>query len=161
MRAIRTTLLSAAVLLGGASCRDAIDRLWKPPTLAFRGAALRTIGIGGGSIDVLVVIANPNPYHLTATRATYRLLTLDSTEVGHGAALERATIGAHDSLRITLPLDVSWSALGRASRTAAGAGSVDYRIVGDVTLDTPVGEHTVPFDARGRAPLPAKLPFGR
>lgn len=134
-----------------------MERVFTPPTVALRGVAVTGIGIGGAALGVTLVISNPNPYPLAATRASYRLLAGgDSTEVGRGNATQPLSVGANDSATVTLPLDVSWSGLQRAGRGALRGGAVDYRVVGEVVADTPLGERPIPLDARGRfAPLRA------
>lgn len=151
---IALRVLSAALLIALASCREAVERVFTPPRATFQGVALRTVGLGGGSVDVLLRIHNPNPYALTATRASYRLLVADSVEVGHGTSLDTLRVGARDSAMVRLPLDVSWRGLQEAGRSAMRAGMVEYRIVGEIEAATPLGAHTFPLDARGRAASP-------
>jgi LEA14-like dessication related protein len=159
-------LALAAFALAG--CRAAVDRAFQRPTVAFRGAALRDVGPDGGVVDVRLLVRNPNPYALRAERATYRLLTADSVEVGRGEAADSLRVPARDSAEVRLPVTVAWEALARAGvgALAAGAarGAVEYRVVGEVRASTPVGSFPVPIDARGTARL--KVPglgglFGR
>jgi hypothetical protein len=143
----RARLLAPVALLtlaGG--CRAAAERVFTPPSAALRGVEVAGFGAGGAAL----AIANPNPYPLAASRASYRLLAADSTEVGTGSASEPVRVGARDSALVRLPLTVSWSALGRAGRGAARAGTAEYRIVGEVIADTPLGDRAIPIDARGR-----------
>lgn len=148
-------LLPALAALGG--CQAAVDRAFQRPTMAFRGAAVRDVGPDGGVVDVRLLVRNPNPYPLRAGRATYRLLTADSVEVGRGEATDSLAVPARDSAEIRLPVTVSWQALASAGvgALAAGAatGAVEYRVLGEVLARTPVGSFPVPVDARGRARL--------
>ncbi len=148
----------AGVIAGAlAGCQAAVDRAFQRPTVAFRGAALRNVGPAGGVVDVRLLVRNPNPYPLRAERATYRLLTADSAEVGRGEAADSLSVPARDSAEVRLPVAVTWDALARAGAgvLAAGAasGAVEYRVVGEVRAWTPVGSFPVPIDARGRARL--------
>jgi LEA14-like dessication related protein len=106
---------------------------------------------------VRVLVRNPNPYPLRAERATYRLLTADSVEVGRGEATDSLAVPARDSAEVRLPVAVTWDALARAGAGAlaagAASGAVDYRVLGEVRVSTPVGAFPVPLDARGRARL--------
>ena len=152
----RRVLLPAAVVLLAGGCRAAAERVFTPPAVALRGVELTGIGATGAALTVTLALANPNPYPLAATRASYRLLAGDSTEVGQGSAAAPLRVAARDSATVQLPLVVSWAALGRAGRGALRAGAVDYRVIGEVVADTPVGDRSVPIDARGRfAPLRA------
>lgn len=150
--------VTALAALAGTACRAAVDRVFQQPTVAFRGAELRGLGPGGGTVDVRVLVRNPNPYPLRAERATYRLLVGDSLEVGRGEATDSLAVPANDSAEVRLPVLVSLPALAQAGIGALGAGAVAYRIVGEVRASTPVGSFPVPLDARGRAAL--RLPPG-
>lgn len=143
--------LAALALLGG--CREAARSLFTAPIVTLRDVRVRSVGFTGTSLDVFLGIRNPNPYALTATGATYRLLVDDTTEIGHGTATDTATARAHDSTVVRLPLDVQWNELGAAGAEAITAGSVSYRVIGTVTVATPFGGHAIPIDARGRARL--------
>ena len=152
------SLVAAALALSAAACRAAVDRVFTPPDVAFRGVAVRGLGPAGGSVDVVLRIHNPNPYALTATRVSYRLLVADSVEVGRGASSDTLRVGARDSASVRLPLDVNWRGLRAAGRQAVRGGADDYRVVGEVVAATPLGGHTFPLDARGRAAAVVPLP---
>lgn len=149
-RPLRTSAIVLLLLLAAPACKDAVSRVFAQPTVAFRGVDVGTIGITGGALDVVLRVANPNPYQLSARRVTYRLLAGDSTEVGRGATTEPVVVAAHDSALVHLPLDVTWRGLRDVGRRALADGTVSYRIVGEIEADTPVGAHTFPFDQRGR-----------
>ena len=151
-------LLTAALVAAGAGCRAVVDRAFQQPTLTFSGASLRGVGLNGGSIDVLAVVHNPNPYPLHAVRASYRLLTADSAEIGRGEATDSLSVGARDTATLLLPVTVPLAGLVRAGvgvmSGAAGSGDAAYRVLGDVVLaHTPIGDVRVPIDVRGRARL--------
>ena len=148
-------LLLLCALLGG--CREAARRVFTPPDVRFDGARIASLGLEGGTLDVSLMIANPNPYPLTATGASYRLLAGDSVEVGRGSTSHPVRVGARDSARVVLPVELSWRALERVGRGALRDGDVEYRVIGEIEGDTPVGRHTFPIDARGRARAP-RLP---
>ena len=149
-RPMRAGALALLLVLAAPSCKDAVSRVFAQPTVAFRGVDIGTIGVTGGALDVVLRVANPNPYQLSARRVTYRLLAGDSTEVGRGATTQPVTLAAHDSALVHLPLDVTWRGLRDVGRRALADGTVSYRIVGEIEADTPVGAHTFPFDQRGR-----------
>lgn len=152
----RSLALLALVLL--AACDRLVERAFQPPRAEFRGVTMRTVGLGGGTLDVQLMLHNPNPYALTAAGATYRLFAADSVEVGQGTLRDTVVVAARDSALVQLPLAVSWRALQVAGRQAMRDGSVDYRIAGEIAGITPVGDHRFPVDARGRARLPSLQP---
>lgn len=149
-RRVSRRVAVAAACVGLVGCRAAVERVFTPPTVALRDVAVAGLGVGGASLTVTLALANPNPYPLAASGATYRLYAGDSTEVGRGAVQLPLRVGARDSTLVQLPVDVSWSGLGRAGRGALRGGAVDYRVVGEVMASTPLGDRAVPIDARGR-----------
>jgi len=150
----RVLLRALVPLLLLAGCRDAAERVFRTPTVEFRGADVRSVGLGGGSLDVVLRLHNQNPYALTATGARYRLFAGDSVPIGQGSTGDTVRVSARDSADVRLPVELSWQALGRAASGAMRDGQIAYRVVGEVDVRTPVGTRTVPVDARGRARAP-------
>ena len=148
------SVVAAAIALSG--CSGIAERAFARPVLTVRSVKLRSVGITGGSIEATLTITNPNPYPLPVQRATYLFALADSTEVGRGMTATAFTIPARDSTVIQLPVDVSWDGLRAAARDAKRDGTVDYRLSGVVTLDTPLGDPNVSFESKGRfTPPPA------
>jgi LEA14-like dessication related protein len=150
-------LFSLFVVLTVPACSSLSERAFSRPVISVRGVKVHSVGLTGGSLDVALHITNPNPYPLPIQRATYRFMLADSTEVGSGASAAAFTLAAHDSTVVQLPVDVSWQGLRAAGRDAARDGTVDYRLTGVVTLDTPLGDPNVPFDVAGRFTPPPSL----
>lgn len=133
-----------------AACGEVAEAVFTPPRATLGGVAVGALGTAGPSLDVTLLLENPNPYSLTATGARYRLLVDDSTEAGSGATSERVTVGAGDTVSVRLPVTLGWSALGGAGRALLGGTDVDVTVVGEVTVETPLGERAVPIRARSR-----------
>lgn len=162
----RAALLGAATATAAVGCRAAVDRAFERPTLTFTSAALRGVGLDGGTVDVVAEIHNPNPYPLRAARVRYRLLTADSAEVGQGEATDSLSVGARDSATLVLPVHVTLAGIVRAGggviAGAAATGATEYRVLGEVVLaSTPIGEVKVPLDVRGKAVLGPRRGGGR
>ena len=51
---------------------------------------------------------------------------------------------------VTLPLSFTYAGVGEAGRQLMNTGSVNYRVLGDVTVATPLGNFTRPYDQTGR-----------
>jgi LEA14-like dessication related protein len=149
--------LSALAVLVLSACSGLAERAFSRPTIVVKGVKVRSVGLTGGSLEVSLQIANPNPYPVPVQRATYRFALADSTEVGHGESATAFTLPAHDSTVVQLPMDVSWQGLRAAARDAARDGTVDYRFSGSVTIDTPIGNPNVPFESTGRFTPPPSL----
>lgn len=155
MRVFRFLVLAAAAATAG--CSSIAERAFTNPTIGVRGVKVRSVGLTGGSIEVTLAVANPNPYPLPVHRATYNFALADSTEIGRGETAVAFTVPARDSAVVQLPVDVSWQGLRAAARDAASDGTVDYRFGGIVTLDTPLGNPNVSFESTGRFTPPPSL----
>ncbi len=129
-------------------CHHAHSAPFQQPAVTFRDLRVRSIGLNEGAVDIVVTVDNPNPYVLSAHRATYALMAGSDT-VGLGAVEEPFEIGATGTSDMHLPLSVSYSGLGVAGKRVMNAGTVLYRVVGTVTLSTPSGSTDVPYDGSG------------
>jgi LEA14-like dessication related protein len=145
----RKPILAAASILFGFGCASAAKHLFTAPSVAVRGVALEGLTPLGGRIRVNLLVRNPNPYSLSTSGMTYELFVRDTIAVARGADTLHRTVGGHDSLLVGLPLDVSLRGLMLAANSVVGYGMVPYRLVGDVTADTPIGSRKVPFDQKG------------
>jgi LEA14-like dessication related protein len=137
----------AAVVLAG--CATLGRQVFEQPVVSFRDVSIRGIGLQGGSLDVLLNVYNPNRFKLDATRLTYRLL-VDSVALGTGALDQHFVVQSGDSATVRLPIQFSFSGLGAAGRQLLRSGAVNYRVLGDVTVNTPLGSFTRPFDRTGQ-----------
>jgi late embryogenesis abundant protein len=127
-----------------AGCASAAKHLFTSPTVLFRGVAFESLTPLGGRVRVNLLVRNPNPYSLSTSGMSYELFVRDTVAV----TLHR-TVGGHDSLLVSLPLDVSLRGILAAGSAVVGYGMVPYRLVGDLTADTPIGTRKVPFDQKG------------
>jgi LEA14-like dessication related protein len=119
------------------------------PKVSIKTVSLNGVGLNGGSLDVVLNVYNPNGYRLDATRLTYKLL-LDSIPFGTGTTDSNFVVNKKDSSTVRLPLDFTWAGVGAAGRALLNTGSVQYRVQGDLTVGSPVGAFTIPYDGRGR-----------
>jgi LEA14-like dessication related protein len=138
--------LSAALLAG---CATLGRQVFEQPVVTFKDVSVRGIGLQGGSLDVLLNVYNPNRFKLDATRLTYRVL-VDSVALGTGALDQQFVVQSGDSAVVRLPVQFSFAGLGAVGRQLLRAGAVNYRVLGDVTVSTPIGSFTRPFDRTGQ-----------
>lgn len=146
MRFNRSFVLTAFLATG---CAAAAKHLFTSPTVKFRGVALESISPFGGRVRVNLMVHNPNPYSLSTSGMNYELFVRDTIAVARGVDSLHRTVGGHDSLLVALPLDVSLRGLAAAANAVIGYGMVPYRLVGDITADTPIGARKIPFDQKG------------
>jgi LEA14-like dessication related protein len=151
-RATIVAVAMLAVMLSG--CREVSRRLYRPPTVALHNVQVEAIGLTGGSLRVALLVRNPNFYSLSTAGMRYQLLVGDSVTIATGVDSTHRRVAANDSAIVELPVQVSWQGLSAAGRDIARSGLVPYRLVGSITLDTPLGAHDVPVNQRGSfAPL--------
>jgi len=143
----KTFVMLAVAALGG--CASLGVGGFKQPIVNFNDLQVEGIGTKGGTVDVVLSVYNPNGYRLDATQLTYRLL-VDTTAVGDGVYKSQFTVQSGDSAIVRLPVNLSYSGLAAAAKELKEKGSVNYRVVGDVTVATPVGNFTQPYDRTGR-----------
>jgi LEA14-like dessication related protein len=122
---------------------------FREPVVTFKDVRINGLGVSGGSLDVVLNVYNPNGFKLDATRLTYKLM-VDSVPFGAGALDHSFIVQKKDSTEVRLPVDFSYAGIGTAASQLMRTGSVNYRVLGDVTVATPVGNFTRPYDRTGR-----------
>lgn len=146
----RFKVLSAVTLVAMvAGCATLARQAFNEPVVSVREVRLNGIGLTGGSVDLGLNVYNPNNYRLDATRITYRLL-FDTVTFATGALTEQQTVQARDTLRLTIPVTFTYRGVGEAGRQILNTGTVNYRLAGDVTVGSPLGNFTIPYSSSGR-----------
>jgi LEA14-like dessication related protein len=142
-------IVAALTLIAGVGCATLGGRSFKEPIVHFQDARITGLGITGGSLEVKLSVYNPNGFRLDGTRLTYKLM-VDSVRFGEGVLADRFQVQEKDSTIVTLPLSFTYSGVGEAGRQLMNTGAVNYRVLGDVTVATPLGNFTRPYDQTGR-----------
>jgi LEA14-like dessication related protein len=146
----RFVALSAVTLVtAAAGCASLARQAFQEPVVSVRDIRLNGLGLSGGSVDVALAVYNPNNYRLDATRLTYRLL-FDTVTFATGALTEHQTLQGRDTLVVRIPVNFTYRGVGEAGRQILNTGSVNYRLLGDVTVGSPLGNFTVPYSTTGR-----------
>jgi len=150
-RTMRTPkfILAAIAVAGVAGCATLGRATFKEPIVHFQDARITGLGITGGSLEVKLSVYSPNRFKRDGTRLTYNVL-VDSVTFGSGALAQQFTVQEKDSTIVTLPLQFTYTGIGAAGRQLMNTGSVNYRVMGDVTVGTPLGNFTRPYDQTGR-----------
>jgi LEA14-like dessication related protein len=144
--AVWITALLTATALG---CATLGLGAFKEPVVTLKNVSVRELGLTGGSLDIVMNVYNPNGYRLDGTRLTYKLM-IDTVTFGSGAMDSSFRVQKNDSTQLTLPLNFSWSGVGTLGRQLLSTGTVNYRVLGDITVATAVGNFTMPYDRTGR-----------
>jgi len=144
---LKAALISALVI-ASASCAGLGKGGFKDPVVTFKNVRVGGIGLTGGTLDVILSVYNPNGYRLDASRLTYQLL-VDTLPVGNGALDKHFFVNSNDSTDVVLPLHFKWSGLNAAGRDLMNSGTVPYRVLGDLTVGSGVGDFTIQYDRTG------------
>lgn len=152
MRKLVGVMAVTSALVGAAiGCSALGHAAFENPVVHLRDVRVRGIGLNGGSLDVLLSVYNPNGYRLDATRLTYKVaLAGDSVTLATGALDSRFTVQEKDSTTVTIPVTFTYAGVNAAGRSILNTGAVDYHVLGDVTVGSPVGSFTVPYSSTGR-----------
>lgn len=149
MRKTFVLATAAVAVMINAGCSALGRQAFADPVVSLKDVRVVSAGLNGGNLDVVLNVYNPNGYRLDATRLTYRV-QVDSTPLANGIMDSRFTVQDKDSTTVRIPVSFTWSGLGAGVRQIIGTGAVNYRVTGDVTVGTPVGNFTVPFSQTGR-----------
>ena len=134
-------------------------KVFRQPEVALQGIQLGGIGLTGGTLLVDLRVHNPNGFTLKAERLRYDLhlgdraarAAGDSTWVpfAQGTYDREFRVGGGDTETIQIPVEFSYSALGGAAASIFRRGTFEYRATGEVEVDTPLGDRSVPFRKSG------------
>jgi len=143
--------VAASATFAVAGCSALGRAAFQNPIVSLKDVRVRGLGLTGGQLDVLLSVYNPNHYRLDATHLTYRLnMAGDSITIADGSTDNRFTVQDSDSTTVTIPVSFSYAGLGAAGRSLLNTGAVNYHVLGDVTVGSPVGSFTVPYTSTGR-----------
>jgi LEA14-like dessication related protein len=144
----KLAVVALALTLTGCS---ALGRAaFQNPVVSLRDVRVLGLGTTGGQLEVQLGVYNPNQFRLDATRLTYRVFVGDSVGVASGALDTQTTVQAGDSTIVRVPIAFTYSGVGAAALQLMRTGSVTYRVGGDVTVGSPVGNFTVPYSTTGQ-----------
>ncbi|MHB1311868.1 MAG: LEA/WHy family protein [Gemmatimonadaceae bacterium] len=150
MRFPRLAVLAATALaLGAAGCASLGRQAFQNPVVELHDVVVKGVGLQGGSLDVILEVANPNDYRIDASRVTYTLFA-DSIQVATGEVTKLVTLDNKKTTEVTLPVTFTFRELQKAAQILLARGSVNYMVKGDFTLKTPFGSVTRPYVGKGR-----------
>ncbi len=134
-------ILSSCATLGRAAFRE--------PVVKLQNVAITGLGISGGNVDVVLSVYNPNAYNLSALSFTYNV-DVESIRLGSGQLGQSFVVQQGDTTVVRLPVSFTYLGIGAAGRQLLQSGAVTYRVTGDFTVSTPIGNFTRPYDQTGR-----------
>ena len=146
----RMTMVAAVVAMtaiGG--CASAGKQMFAQPEVSVKDVKVTGLGLAGGSVDVVMNVHNPNNFRLDASRVTYNLL-VDTVSFATGSLDSRMSVDAGKDMEVRIPVNFTYAGIGSAGKQLLAMGSVPYRVTGDFTVATVLGNFTVPYDKSGR-----------
>jgi LEA14-like dessication related protein len=143
----RLTLFALAAAL--VACGSVAKAAFTQPEVRFRGWGVRSLSFDGATLEVRLLVANPNAYSFTTQKLDYTLF-VDSTAVGLGGLDSAVVIPARDSTVVTFPVRVGSQALAAVGSRLLRGGEIPYRVQGDVVVRTFAGTFARRFDESGR-----------
>ncbi|MFP4040941.1 MAG: LEA type 2 family protein [Desulfosudaceae bacterium] len=148
-------LLSGLVMSGCAMLEEA--GMWEKPEARISAVRLTKLSFTGTDLEATVEVHNPNPYEINLGRLDYALLVQDK-QVLKGEQNRNIDLKADSSQSLVFPVGVKFEDLLAAVSGLKQKSEVDYELTGGVSFVIPVaGEIRVPFNKKGRLPVP-KMP---
>ncbi len=124
-----------------------------PPSVRLHHLSLRNAGLTGGTLDVVLAFYNPNRVRISGTRLEAGL-DIDRNHFGDVVLDNAFQLAVRDTTFVTVPLNFQWLGAALAARSVLNSGAVNYRINGNVSVNTPVGQPLrVPFSGEGSVPV--------
>lgn len=147
---VALALLGALAGCGGGRPRQASSPIpFTRPDVALRNVRLRGVGLTGSTLDLDLRVVNPNGYALEEPRVSYRVYVGD-VQLAQGWTDLDLTVPQGDSAIVRVPASVGYVAIQRAGRELLGTGAAAYRVLGRITVGTPYGRVSFPYDRVGR-----------
>ena len=149
---MRRTMVAAAAaaMVVSTGCSMLGNAAFQQPVVNLRDVSVQGVGLTGGQLAVKLNVYNPNGFRLDATRLSYSVAVGDNVNLATGVLDSQFTVQSGDSTIVTIPVSFTYAGIGAAGRQLLNQGAVPYRVNGDVTVGTVVGNFTVPYSSTGR-----------
>ena len=119
------------------------------PTVEVSDIALRDVSLTSTTIDVGLVINNPNPIGATLDKVTYDvyLVNGDSLYLAHGEKVEKIQVRANDHTRINIPTEISNVGIIEALYQCISKEKLPkVKVVGSASLNLKFFSVDIPFE---------------
>ena len=148
-RSKRSLGIGLVLVLVAGACASLGRASFVDPVVTFKDARITGLGVTGGSLEIVLDVYNPNRFRLEGTRLTYKVL-VDSTEFGNGDYTTRFGVDEKATNEVRLPLTFSYRGVGAAGKALSQTGTVEYHVIGELSVASPLGNFTRPYDQKGR-----------
>ena len=148
------------VSLGGcAALRDLFARGFQKPTLVFKTLSLRDMSLGGGTVDLVYTLHNPNPLGLSLAEVDYAF-SVEGKPVVAGRPPNGFRVAANSNTDVTFPATVHFQDIAPVVQVFLTKDQARYRAEGHLGIQTPLGIIKIPLSKEGTFEVP-KLPTVR
>ena len=143
----------ALVATAGCTAANVLPLPFSPPSVRLHHLAMRTAGLTGGTMDVVLAFYNPNRLTVKGTRLEAGL-DIENNHFGDVALADAFQLPDRDTTLITVPLNFQWLGAAKSVRSVLNSGAVNYKITGNASVNTPLGTALqVPFSGAGSVPV--------
>ena len=148
-------LAGVAIALG--ACATLGKLYFQDPQIQLQEINVTSLGLSGGTMDLVFDVYNPNDYRLRSTRLEVAL-ELAGTDFGDALIDKPLDFSPVNHSRVVMPVRFTWAGVGAAARSLLESQELPYGLTGAVLLDTPLGERRVQLSSKGKVPLRKLVP---
>ena len=153
MLATASRMLGALLLVTLSSCATLRNALtFEKPQVDLQKINVTSLGLSGGTLDLVFDVYNPNDYRLRSTRLEVGL-ELAGTDFGQALIDKPLDLSPVNHSQVVMPVRFTWAGVGAAAKSLLQAQELPYGLTGAVLVDTPIGEKRVELKATGNVPL--------
>lgn len=116
------------------------------------------IALSGVTLNFFIAVDNPNSIGITVKKIRYDMF-LEGDRLLKGENTEAIEIDGNKKNVFELPVELFYRGLNTGVAGVLTEDKLDYSFIGDVTLDTPVGDITLDLSRRGEIPVPQTPQF--
>jgi len=153
MLATASRVLGALLLVTLSSCATLRNALtFEQPQIDLQEIHVTSLGLSGGTMDLVFGVYNPNGYRLRSTRLEMGL-ELAGTDFGQALIDKPLDLSPVNHSQVVMPVRFTWAGVGAAAKSLLQSQQLPYGLTGAVLVDTPIGEKRVELKATGNVPL--------
>ena len=125
---------------------------FEQPQVDLREIHVTSLGLSGGTMDLVFDVYNPNDYRVRSTRLEVDL-ELARTDFGQALIDKPLDLSPQNHSQVVMPVRFTWAGVGAAARSLLESRELPYGLTGAVLVDTPIGEKRVELKSNGNVPL--------
>ncbi len=146
-----------ALVLSG--CASVGPENFLQPKIELSRVTLTSVGLRGGTLELLLTIDNPNHFNVMGSRLEAGL-DVEGAHFGDALLEDAFTLPKQATASLTVPLSFQWAGVGAAARATLDYGRISYRLQGVASVRTPGGYSvSVPFTGTGTVPMFNRVHF--